>query len=658
MYIHLYGRVQAIIGQVRVMRFPPSFLDQIRDRVPISEVVGRRVTWDKRKSQASRGDFWACCPFHEEKTPSFHADDRRGHYHCFGCGASGDHFRFLTEREGMSFPEAVETLARQAGLPMPERDPREEKREAERASLYDVMESAATFFEAQLRGPQGAKARAYLRERGLSPEIQARFRIGYAPPARNALKEHLAGAGIDAERMAEAGLLVTGDDIPVSYDRFRDRIIFPITDLRGRVIAFGGRALSADQPAKYINSPETPLFRKGEMLFNAANARAAAARQGGHVIAVEGYVDAIACAAAGFEATVAPLGTALTEDQLRLLWRMADEPILCFDGDEAGLKAAYRAIDMALPLLEPGKSVKFALLPEGQDPDDLLRAEGASAFRAVLENARPLVEMLWLRETEGVALDTPERQAGLEARLYALIAGIKNTDILRRYRAHVRLRLAQLFNPYEGRSQRGKATHSNVIPFKTRPNKGALEAIILGFCVEYPFLLADFVEEVCNLEFSKQKYKAFSEALHKLYIDYESIDVSLIYRKLGRDFYDVLEEIHGSERRRVIEVSVTRIVVEGSGHKLRLMFPLVRYNPTQSLVQATMSFLLLRLQLVNMEQMKPRDIVPPGADADTFDAAISAFVNQLNEMRRRVSEQEAELADSYDRLKASLSEAA
>src|SRR5688572_5012650 len=398
------------------MRFPPAFLDDIRARIPISRVVGRAVSWDKRKSNPGRGDFWACCPFHGEKTPSFHADDRKGRYHCFGCGVSGDHFKFLVDVEGLSFPDAVAELAAEAGIPLPERDADAERREAERTSLYDVMERAARFFEAALHGPDGAKARAYLRDRGVAPEVQKRFGIGYAPASRNALKEHLAGAGIAPEQMIEAGLVIAGDDIPVSYDRFRDRVMFPIADSRGRTIAFGGRALAADAQAKYLNSPETPLFHKSAVLYNGHAARATL-RKGGQVIAVEGYIDVIACVAAGFEATVAPLGTALTEDQLRLLWQMADEPILAFDGDEAGLKAAFRAIDVALPLLKPGKSLKFALLPEAQDPDDVVRKEGPEAFRKLLEAAKPLVDMLWLRAGHGLDLATPERRAGLEQAL-------------------------------------------------------------------------------------------------------------------------------------------------------------------------------------------------------------------------------------------------
>jgi DNA primase len=245
------------------MRFPNSFLDEIRDRVPISSVIGPRVAWDRRKTNASRGDWWACCPFHGEKSPSFHCEDKKGRYHCFGCGVSGDHFRFLTELDGMNFPEAVERIAEMAGVPMPERDPEADKRDEQRASLQDVMELATRFFEAQLQSALGAKARAYLRDRGLSATTQQSFRLGYAPDSRNALKEFLAGKNITKEQMEACGLTYFGEDIPVSYDRFRDRVMFPIPDSRGKIIAFGGRALTSDAPAKYLNSPETELFHKG-----------------------------------------------------------------------------------------------------------------------------------------------------------------------------------------------------------------------------------------------------------------------------------------------------------------------------------------------------------------------------------------------------------
>ncbi len=426
------------------MRYSTALLEEIRNRLPLSQVVGRRVSWDKRKTHAAKGDFWACCPFHGEKTPSFHADDRRGRYHCFGCGKDGDIFTFLTETEGISFPEAVERLASEAGVPLPAQSPEAEARDKREASLADVLEAAAKFFEAELASPRGSSVRAYLERRRMGREAQQRFRLGYAGPSRNALKEHLAGKGISQEMMVEAGLLITGDDIPVSFDRFRDRVMFPITNFRGRVVAFGGRALSPDAQAKYLNSPETALFQKGSLLYNGQNARAAA-YGAGTVIAVEGYVDVIAMAMAGFENTVAPLGTALTDRQLQLLWRMAPEPILCFDGDAAGLRAAHRAIDLALPLVQPDHTLRFALLPEGVDPDDLIGSSGPKAMQQVLDAALPLVDMLWERETASGRFDTPERRAGLEKRLEEVVATIGNDSIRRHYREAFGERLRAFF---------------------------------------------------------------------------------------------------------------------------------------------------------------------------------------------------------------------
>jgi DNA primase len=428
------------------MRVPPSFLEDIRGRVTISSVVGRKVTWDRRKSNPGKGDFWACCPFHGEKSPSFHVDDRKGRYHCFGCKASGDIFTFLVEKEGLSFPEAVERLAAEAGLPMPQMSEADQRREAERASLYDVMELAARFFEAELQAARGARARGYLADRQLSTAIQKEFRLGYAPDDRSALRAHLADKGIGVEQMAEAGLVIAGEDIPVAYDRFRDRVMFPIRDPRGRVIAFGGRALSKDVPAKYLNSPETPLFHKGSVLYNLDKARGPA-HEKGQIIAVEGYVDVIAMHRAGLPQAVAPLGTALTEDQLRILWKQAAEPILCFDGDAAGLKAAYRALDLALPVLEPGHSLRFALLPEGQDPDDLLKAQGAEAVRAVVEAAQPLSDMLWQRALSQNDRSTPERRAQFERDLRSTISVIADEVVKKHYLAEFGERIRALFRP-------------------------------------------------------------------------------------------------------------------------------------------------------------------------------------------------------------------
>ncbi len=421
------------------MAFPPQFLDELRARLPVSEVVGRRV-----KLKKAGREWKALSPFNQEKTPSFTVNDQKGFFHDFSSGKHGDIFDFVMETEGLTFPEAVERLAGMAGLPVPKISKEAQAREERRRTLHDVLELAAKFFEATLAGRAGARARGYLADRGIAPATQLKFRLGYAPPDRFALKEHLGSHGVAVPDMVEAGLLIAGEDIALPFDRFRDRVIFPIGDFRGRIVGFGGRALSEDAPAKYLNSPETPLFHKGLNLYNGAAARAAA-HQGAQLIAVEGYVDVIAMVTVGFEATVAPLGTALTEDQLALLWRMADEPVLCFDGDKAGRRAAYRAVDLALPQLRPGKSLRFAALPEGQDPDDLARAGGREAVDEVIAGARPLADILWLRETEDGRFDTPERRAALEARISEVTAAIGEESVRRYYRQHLSERLKRLF---------------------------------------------------------------------------------------------------------------------------------------------------------------------------------------------------------------------
>jgi DNA primase len=502
------------------MRFPPNFLDELRARLPVSEVVGRRVQL-KRSGREWKG----LSPFNKEKTASFFVNDQKASWFDFSAGRNGDIFDFVMETEGLGFAEAVERLAAMAGVPMPVISEHAAAEERHRKSLHEIIELAAKFFEATLASRAGARARGYLADRAIEPATQLKFRLGYAQPERFALKEHLGAQGVSVEHMIEAGLLVAGDDIPVPYDRFRDRVMFPISDLRGRVIAFGGRALDKDAPAKYLNSPETPLFHKGALLYN--NAAARTATHDGHpLIAVEGYVDVIAMVTAGFPATVAPLGTALTEEQLGLLWRMADEPILCFDGDSAGRRAAYRAVDLALPLLRPGKSLLFATLPEGQDPDDLVRSGGRAAIADVLSLARPLAEVLWTRETEAGRFDTPERRAGLEARLGQITAAIPDR-VRKYYRQDLEQRLRDLFAPavdtYAGRREprgrspqrgsRGRQPPVNNLPVASarlsassivrgyRTALPAREALILLAVVNHPWLLESRAEELSELEF-------------------------------------------------------------------------------------------------------------------------------------------------------------
>src|SRR5438477_10939365 len=438
------------------MRFSADFLEDLKSRLPVSEVVGRRVALKKA------GREWkGLSPFNKEKTPSFFVNDQKAAWFDFSSGKNGNIFDFVMQTEGVNFPEAVERLASMAGVALPRSTPEAEAREERRKTLHDIVELAAKFFETTLAARAGAKARGYLADRGIEPKTQLQFRTGYAAGERFALKEHLGAQGISTEDMIEAGLLVAGDDIPVPYDRFRDRVMFPITDLRGRVIAFGGRALEKDVAAKYMNSPETPLFHKGDNLYNHAPARLAT-HNGSPLIVVEGYVDVIAMVTAGFAATVAPLGTAVTENQLALLWKMADEPILCFDGDKAGQKAAWRAADLALPHLKPGKSLRFALLPEGQDPDDLARSGGRAAIEEVISAARGLADMIWSREIEGGTFATPERRAALEARIGELSTGIRDEVVRRYYRQDLAERLQRTFAPDMARGGYGRGNFRGV----------------------------------------------------------------------------------------------------------------------------------------------------------------------------------------------------
>src|SRR6202030_4091097 len=377
-------------------------------------------------------------PFNQERTPSFFVNDQKAMWFDFSAGKNGNIFDFVMLTEGVSFPEAVERLAEQAGMPLPKYSEADAKRDERRKTLIDIVELAAKFFEAALASRAGARARGYLADRGIDAATQLKFRLGYAPAERFAPQEALREGS------------VAGEDIPLPYDRFRERVIFPIADLRNRVIAFGGRALEKDVPAKYLNSPETPLFHKGDQLYNLSSARQAA-HNGSPIVVVEGYVDVIAMVGVGYPASVAPLGTALTENQLALLWKMADEPILCFDGDRAGQKAAWRAADLALPHLVAGKSLRFALLPEGQDPDDLARSGGRAAIDEVISASRGLSDVIWSREIEGGTYATPERRAALEARIGELAGGIRDEKVRRYYRQDFSERLQRTFAPEAGR---------------------------------------------------------------------------------------------------------------------------------------------------------------------------------------------------------------
>jgi len=414
------------------MAFPPGFLDDIRARISLAGLVGRRV----QLKQKGRGDWWGVSPFTNEKTPSFHVVEDKGFFHCFSTGEHGDHFSWLMKTEGLQFPEAVERLAEEAGLEVPKASPQERERAEKRKSLYDVMGFAVAWYERQLRGPAGREALAYLRGRGLSEATIARFSLGYAPDDKAALKQEAEAAGIPLDALIEVGLYRKADAGRPAYPLFRERVMFPIADARGRWIAFGGRFMGdakAKGIGKYINSPDTVLFDKSRTLFNLGEAREAVRADKAELLVAEGYMDVIALAQAGFDAAVAPLGTAVTEEQIALLWRAADEPVLCLDGDEAGARAALRAAERAMPQLTPGKSLRFAFLPPGEDPDSLIARDGAAAMAAAIEAAKPLSQVLWESERDRGPHDTPERRADLESRLKRLAGAIENETVKKQY---------------------------------------------------------------------------------------------------------------------------------------------------------------------------------------------------------------------------------
>jgi DNA primase len=413
----------------------PQWLDELRARTTLSALIGRSI----KVTKAGR-EYKASCPFHNEKTPSFTINDEKGFYHCFGCGAHGDAIRWMTDQRGLGFMDAVKELADAAGIQVPAPDPKAAAKADRANTLYDVMTAAQDWFVDELNGLEGADARAYLEKRGFTKKSIQDFGLGFAPDSRAKLKRAL--SRYEVPMLVEAGLLIAVED-KEPYDRFRGRLMIPIRDPRGRVIAFGGRILGAGEP-KYLNSPDTPLFDKGRMLYNLDKA-SPASRASARVIVVEGYMDVIALAQAGFGEAVAPLGTALTEQQIAMLWRMVPKPLLCFDGDAAGQKAAFRGAMRALGGLKPGHSLDFVTLPDGQDPDDLVKAKGPGAFRALLDAAEPLVERIWKTELAAEPIATPEDRAGLKQRLGVHLANIADTEIRHHYADAFRERFDRLF---------------------------------------------------------------------------------------------------------------------------------------------------------------------------------------------------------------------
>lgn len=586
------------------MRFPPSFLDELKARLPISEVVGRRV-----KLKKSGREWKGLSPFQPEKTPSFFVNDQKQAWFDFSSGKNGNIFDFLMETEGVSFPEAVERLASMAGLPVPRASREEEQREERQKSLYDVMELATKYFEQNLASNTGAQARGYLSDRGIVPSTSLEFRLGYATPNRFGLKEYLGSKGVSVSDMIETGLLIAGDDIPVPYDRFRDRVIIPIHDQRGRVIAFGGRTLKSDVQPKYLNSPETTLFHKGSIVFNFHRAREPA-HKAGSVVAVEGYMDAIAIYQAGVKSVVATMGTAFTEDQIATLWRLSPEPLICFDSDRAGVAASHRSIDRILPLLTVGKTFRFVFMSGEKDPDDLIREKGVQAFKDILSGSLPMWDVLWEREIAATDVKTPDKQAALEQKLYAIIRTIKDPIVHTAYFRTCRMQLANLFWQ-AGRSRQSKTTDSsklvrNEVKLSQEGERYGLHRLLLGMLVHYPDFLEEKQDQVLRLQFAPE-LNEFWVDLHRLLIDEERLTVQSIYRNLKPRFFEILENIHGEEK-------------EGRpwGYRLMRRFPILKHDPPRDFISRCMDHFIAIIHLHQLNDDIARvefEAGQPGGDA-------------------------------------------
>jgi DNA primase len=555
------------------MSFPTRFLDELRNRTALVDLVGRKVNLQRRGREHT-----GLCPFHKEKSPSFTVNEEKGFYHCFGCGQHGDAISFVIETENLTFPEAVERLASAAGMEVPRSSPEEVQREKQRGGLLEAVEAATVWYEQRLRGPEGKVALDYFTARGLDSEIIAKFRLGYAPPVSRGeasrLSADLQRQGFEAKTLLDAGLLTAPDDGRAPYDFFRGRAMFPIANGRGRVIAFGGRVLGDGEP-KYLNSRDTPLFDKRRTLYNLALAREAS-RDASEVIVAEGYMDVIGLARGGFPAAVAPLGTALSEEHIEALWKLVEEPVLCFDGDNAGQRAAGRAAERALPLLKPGKSIRFAFLPQGEDPDSLLTNQGPAALRTILDAARPLAEVIWEMERDTGPTDTPERMAGLKARLRQKASQVADPIVREQYRNLFDERTAPPARRPGLRSRRDGRWQ--VVETRPRTNLAAVasstlwQRLLMAALINHPSLIDEFGEALIDVSLEPNLDKLRTE-LHVIFAANPDLDGQVLHRHLcDSGFADILSHVldrsvleHGSFARSDSSLEVAR---EGVGQIL------------------------------------------------------------------------------------------
>jgi DNA primase len=623
------------------VRYPPHLLDEIRARLPVSSVVGRKV----RLKKAGR-EWRGLSPFNAEKTPSFYANDQKGFYHDFSSGKHGDIFKFVMETEGLSFPEAVERLAGEAGVDLPKATPEMERVVERRRDLYDVLEMACRFFEAQLAKPVGQNALAYLDGRGITAETRREFRMGYAPDSRTALFDHLVKEGIERDLILRAGLAIEPDDGRSLYDRFRGRVIIPIQDMRGKVVAFGGRALAADQQPKYLNSPETELFRKGELVFNGHRARQPA-HEANSAIVVEGYLDAISVYQAGIRNVVATLGTAFTEEQIALLWRLAPEPVICFDGDKAGRNAAFRVIDRIVPTLKTGFTFRFAFLPPGQDPDDAVRQSGQDAFRAIVDEAKSFWDVIWLRETEAARLDNENGQAVFEKRINEVVGQIADPTLRRRYELTARLQVADFLWRVGKRKVQSRLRDTAAMPslptlFSGEPTRLiGLERVFLGMCVHYPDLVEQNRDRIASMNFRGEHdgtpFRDFVADLLRVIDEDDTRSFRDFYNLLSDSFFPSLNFLHGRE---------ARDLSRPWGHNLFARFPVLQRSVPERFIEECFSNFMELLWLRDLEdELKDGvDTMPPDAD-DSYSLWLVHLQHDILENRERILRKELELAE-------------
>ena len=498
------------------MAITPAFLDELRDKVPLSDLIGRKV-----KLTHKGREHTGLCPFHKEKTPSFTVNDDKGFYHCFGCGAHGDQIKYLMESEKMPFIEAVEYLANMAGVKMPELDPKQAQRNEKNAVLLKLMECACQYFQNNLFSAIGNDAKNYLIRRGMSSDLAKRFRLGFAPTG-SGLLAHLTANKFSIKDIQTMGLIAPNRDGNGYHDYFYDRVMFPVMNRRGHVIGFSGRILHEGEP-KYLNSPETELFHKGELLYGLPQA-IETVRKKNTALVVEGNVDVISLHGAGFTQTMAPLGTAFTEEQIRLLWTMCDEPVICFDGDGAGRKAMVRALNRALPMLRAGKSLKFAYLPDGLDPDDMIRKKSPKAFQEELDGAKPLIWALWQMLLDGRSLDTPERLAKLEKDAMEVVAKIEDTRVRSYYEREIQKRIKTLGRP----KQRHLAVNSLLSPTDSPQ--------LLAYIIAYPDVCEECLEEIIQYcRFSNTSLQTVFDKLVATLMDDPTVDTEMLWNLLTEE---------------------------------------------------------------------------------------------------------------------------